>query len=131
GDLRLVIDRDLKRVNPRVRLPRGALRVHEPDAVPRSDEIHADGRWRGLTHPVERSADEPRVPEIVAHQTFDALLRLCAGVSEELSRLLLQLVAEDILVALSFQVDDRADAQQKVFRFVQPRRMDRTAIEQG
>ncbi len=131
GDLGLVVDRGLKRVNPRVRLPRGALRVHEPDAVPRPDEIHADGRRRRLTRPVERAAHESRVPEIVAHEALDALLWLRAGVSEELRRLLLQLVAEDVLVALSFQVHDGADAQQEVFRFVQPRGIDRAAIEQS
>ena len=68
--------------------------------------------------------------EIVAHQPLDLLLRLGARVAERLGGLLLQLVAEHVLVASGHQVQHRADAKEIILRFLETRRLDRTTREQ-
>ena len=77
----------------------------------------------GLARPGEGAGDDARVPEIVAHQALDALLRQGAGVTEDFSRLFLQRVEQLVLIAFAFEVQDRSDPQQKVFRIVDSRRI--------
>ena len=64
--------------------------------------------------------DGARVTEVVAHQPLDALLRLRARIPEHVRRLLLQLVAEHVLVAAGFEVQDRSHAQQEILRVLEP-----------
>ena len=76
------------------------------------------------------AAHDPRVPEVVAHQPLDALPRLVARIAEHVRGALLQLVAEHVLIALRLEVQDRADAQQKVLGVVEPTRVGGTALQQ-
>ena len=111
---------------PGVGLPRGLDRIDEADAAAEQAEVRADRRRREVPDPLQRAARRPGVAEIVAHQPLDLLLRLGAGVSERLGRLLLKLVAEHVLVASGHQVQHRADAEQIILRFLETRRLDRT-----
>ena len=64
--------------------------------------------------------------EVLAHQRFDALLRLPARAAEHLGHFLLQLVGQEVDVAAALEVKDRADALQEVFGVLQ---LTRRAIE--
>ena len=68
--------------------------------------------------------------EVIAHQALDALLRLRARIPEHLRRLLLQLVAEHVLVAARFEVQDRSHPEQEIFRVFEPAGVRRSAPQQ-
>jgi hypothetical protein len=115
------IDRRLEGREPCRRLHRGLPGVDEDDAVGRLSEVGSDGRRRRLPDPAQRARDDPRVPEVVAHQPFDALLRKRPRVPEDVGGLFLQRVAELVRVPLRLEVENRADAQQEILGLVQPR----------
>ena len=71
------------------------------------------------------------VAEVVAHQALDARLRQRARIPQQLGRLLLQCVAEHVLVPLALEVQNRPDPQQELFRLVEPRGIGRSLLEQG
>ena len=50
-----------------------------------SPRLGADRHRRRLPRPVERSADDARVAEVVAHQPLDPLPRLGAGIAQQLA----------------------------------------------
>ncbi len=130
GDDRILVERRLKHVQPGVRLARRALHVDEANAVAGSHQVRADRTWRDLARPFERSADDPGVAEVVAHQPLDPLLRLRAGIAEQLRRLFLQFVGQDVLIAVALEMHDRPDAEEEVLRLVQARRVGRAMAEQ-
>ena len=100
GDFGAGVDRRLKRADPRRRdcAPPGSDRESgcRRARVPR---FGPTGTGAVLRRPVERSADDPRVAEVVAHQPLDALTRLGARIAQQVRGPLLHLVAEDVLVA--------------------------------
>lgn len=53
--------------------------------------------------------------EIVAHEALNALPRRLPRVSQNLRGTFLQLMAEDVVIALALEMQDRPDAQQKFF----------------
>ena len=76
---------------------------------------HAAWRRRRATDAGERPCRRAGVAEVLAHQRFDALLRLPALAAEHLGDALLQLVRQDVDVAPALEVQHRADAQEEVF----------------
>ena len=77
------------------------------------------------------AADRPRVPEVVAHQPLDALPRFVARIAEHVRGALLQLVAQHVLIALRLEMQDGADAQQKVLGLLESTRIGRDRAAGG
>jgi hypothetical protein len=71
------------------------------------------------------------VTEVIAHQPLDALPGRVARVAQAFRRDLLQLVPEDIVVALGFEVEDRAHAQQKLLGVVERSGIPASTAEEG
>ena len=130
-DRHVVRERRLKGADPGVGLARRALLVDEADTGGRADEIDTDRNGSRLAHPFERSIDEARVSEVLAHQPFDALLRLRPRAIQGLRRVLLELVGQHVVVPFPLQMQNGPDAQQKVLGLVQTCRVGRTVSEQG
>ena len=70
------------------------------------------------------------MPEVIAHQPLDALLRLRAGIPEHVGGLLLELVAEHVLVAARFEMQDRTHAQEEVLGVFESAGVGRPAPQQ-
>ena len=85
--------------------------------VPR--DAHPGLRNRRAPHPAERPRRGPRVPEILPHQGFHALLRLPALAAEHLGDFFLQLVGQHVHVARALEVQDRADALEELLGVLQ------------
>ena len=68
--------------------------------------------------------------EVVAHQPLDLHARFGAGVAEHFRRAFLQLVAENVLVALAFEMQRRSHAEQEVLGVVEARRISRPSPQQ-
>ena len=130
GDLGAGVDRRLERADPRRRIARRLDRIQEPDAVARKPEIGADRDRSRPACPLERPAHGARVPEVIAHQPLDALLRLRAGIPEDVGGLLLELVAEHVLVAARFEMQDRTHAQEEVLGVFESAGVGRAAPQQ-
>gem|GEM_PF-805861 len=105
------IDRSLKRPNPRRRIACRGDRIEETNAVARQSEVRTDRHRSSLPRPFQRSTDDARVTEIIAHQSLDALTRFGTRIAEQVRRSFLHLVTEDVLVAPGVQVQRRSDAQ--------------------
>ncbi len=75
--------------------------------------------------PPERPVDGAGMTEVIAHQPLDALPGRVARVAQAFGRDLLQLVAEDVVVALGFEMEDRAHAQQELLGVVERSRIAR------
>ena len=58
--------------------------------------------------------------ELVAYKSLNTLLRLRPVIAEQHGRFFLQLVAQGVLIAVALEMHDRPDAEQEIFRFVQP-----------
>ncbi len=106
--------RRLEQREPGLRTLGRLARVDEADAVGGADQIAADRRRRRPQRPAQRAVDGARVAEVVAHEALDALARRRAGVAQHVGGALLQLVAEDVVVPLRLEVQDRAHAQQEL-----------------
>ena len=78
----------------------------------------------------QRAVGGPRMPEVVAHETFDPLARLGAGISQQIGGPLLHLVAEDVLIPSRIQVQRRTHAQQEVLSLIDPCRIGRPTPQQ-
>jgi hypothetical protein len=70
------------------------------------------------------------MPEVIAHQLFDTLTWLGAGVAEYLGGALLQLVTQDVLVPSALQVKGRPHSQQEILGIIESRRISRTTAQQ-
>ena len=123
GHRRIGIDCGLKRPNPGRGVSRRLNRIEEADAVARDAKVRPDRDGSALACPVERAMGGPRVPEVVAHEAFDALTRLGAGISQQLRRSLLRVVTEGVLIATRIQMQRRTHAQQEILRLIDSRRI--------
>ncbi len=70
------------------------------------------------------------MPEVIAHQAFDTLPRLVAWIREHVCGSLLQLVAEHVLIAFRFEVQNGTDPQQEVLSLFEPARIGGTALQE-
>ena len=68
--------------------------------------------------------------EVVAHEALDALTRRRAAVAQDLGGALLQLMAEDVVVTLGLEMQDRSHAQQKFFGVLERARAGAALAEQ-
>ena len=107
-----------ERAEPGLGLERCEGAVGKPYAVRRPLQVVGEGDWRRLREPSlrfrdhrQRTADDPRVMEVGAHQRFDLRLRLVARRTEQDRRRLLELMAQDVQVAAPFQMQDRPNPE--------------------
>jgi hypothetical protein len=124
------VDRGLEGANPRRRVAGGLDRIEEAHAVTRQTQVGPHRYGCGLPRPVEGTRNDARVPEIVAHQSFDALARLGAGIAEHLRRPFLHLVTQHVLIPIGADVQRRPEFQEKVLRVLEPRRVGRAFAQQ-
>ena len=99
-------------------LRRGA-NVEKRNAVGRPHEVGADRSRCGLQGPAKRPVDRARVPEVLAHQALDALTRRGTGVIETLRRAFLELMGQDVVMSLRFEVQHRAHSLHELFGIVE------------
>ena len=119
GDRHVEVDRRPEGVEPGVRAPERLLHVDELDAVARAHQVASDRRRRRPACPLERTAHHAGVSEVIAHQTFDALLRLGSRIPEHVRRLFLHLMTEDVEIAPSLEVQDRPEPQEEILGLVE------------
>ena len=131
-----VRERDAEQFKPERRPRRRAREIQEADALGRDLEMPADvardahpALRRGrAAHPLERTRRGARVPEVLPHQGFHALLRLPALAAEHFGHFFLQLVGHHVDVATALEVQNRADPLEEVLGVLQ---LPRGALELG
>ena len=119
GHRAFAIDGRLEQTDPGLGSAGGALVVDEPHAVGRAHQIGADRRGGGSQRPAQRAVDGAGVAKIVAHQALDPLPHRPAAVAEQLGGPLLQLMAEQVVMTLGFEVQRRADPEHELFGVAQ------------
>ena len=129
-DRAALIDSRLERGQPRFRALGCLSRVDEADAVAAAHQVLANRQWRRLQRPPERPVDRARVAEVIAHEALDPLARRAAGIAETFGDSLLQLVAEDVVMAPRFEMKDRPHAQQELLGIVERTRTGAAVREQ-
>ena len=124
------VDRRLKCAKPGRRVAGGLDGIEKANAVSRHTEIRPDRNRSTLPRPCQRSVGRPRVPKVIAHETFDPLTGLGAGISQQVGCSFLHLMAEDVLIPSCIQVQRRTHAQQEILRLIDPCRIGRPSPQQ-
>src|SRR5262249_14155369 len=108
----------------------GWSRIDESNTVAGETKVRTDWNRSSSPRPFERSTDDPRVAEVVAHQLFHALTRLGTRIPQHFGGALLQLLAQHRLVAVALEMQRRSHPQQEILGIVESSGIGGTATKQ-